>query len=258
VGELVKVCVEGDVRVVTISNPPVNAFHPDVAEALLAAMDGIAASELPARAVILTGEGRYFMAGGDIRHFQTLNAISAERYARRIQIIQEAITNFPCPVIAAVNGAALGGGCELMMACDIRIAADDALFGQPEVALGIIPGAGGTQNLARLVPIGVAKRLLFTGDRIPAAEALRIGLVDEIVPAGELLPHARALAGRIAANAPLAVRAAKQAVNLGVELGLAEALQLEARLFASLFHSTDVAEGVAAFLEKRKPQFKGR
>lgn len=255
---LVRVRTEGDIHVVTIDNPPVNAFHPDVGEELLAAFDGIAARRHAARAVIVTGAGRYFMAGGDIRHFQTLNAISAARYARRIQIIQEIIAHFHCPVIAAVNGAALGGGCELMMACDIRIAADDALFGQPEVSLGIIPGAGGTQNLPRLVPTGIAKRLLFTGDRINAQEALRIGLVDEVVSAGDLLPHALALAGRIARNAPLAVSAAKQAVNLGLELGLSEALRLETSLFAKLFHTADVPEGVAAFLAKREPRFEGR
>jgi enoyl-CoA hydratase len=258
VSGLVTVRAEGQVRIVTIDNPPVNAFHPDVAEALLAAFDAIAAVTPAPRAVILTGAGRFFMAGGEIRHFQTLDAVSAERYARRIQIIQEVIFHFPCPVIAAVNGSALGGGCELMMACDIRIAAADALFGQPEVSLGIIPGAGGTQNLPRLVPIGTAKRLLFTGDRIPADEALRIGLVDELVPAAEVMPHAMALAARIADNAPLAVRAAKQAVNLGLELGLSEALRLETSLFANLFRSTDVAEGVAAFLAKRPPEFQGK
>lgn len=248
---------EGGVHVVTIDNPPVNAFHPEIGEALLAAFDTLAAHSPPPRAVVITGAGRYFMAGGDIRHFQTLDEVSAERYARRIQIVQEVITHFPCPVIAALNGSALGGGCELMMACDIRIASEEALFGQPEVSLGIIPGAGGTQNLARLVPVGTAKRLLFAADRISAAEALRIGLVDEVVPKADVLAHATALAGRIAANAPLAVRAAKEAVNLGLELGLAEALRLESRLFSQLFRSGDVSEGVAAFLEKRAPRFRG-
>lgn len=257
VSALVSVRVEGDVHVVTIDNPPVNAFHPDVGEALIAAFDRIAAATPRARAVVLTGAGRMFMAGGDIRHFQTLDPVSAGRYARRIQIIQEAILHFECPVIAALNGHALGGGCELMMACDIRIASEDALFGQPEVTLGIIPGAGGTQNLPRLVPVGAAKRLLFTGDRITAVEALRIGLVDEVVPQSEVLPHAMALAARIARNAPLAVAAAKKAVNLGLELGLAEALRLETALFAELFRSADVGEGVAAFLGKRAANFQG-
>lgn len=254
----VRVRPEGDICVVTIDNPPVNAFHPAVGEALIAAFDTIAARNPPARAVVLTGAGRFFMAGGDIRHFQTLNEVSAERYARRIQTVQEVITNFPCPVIAAVHGAALGGGCELMMACDIRIAGESALFGQPEVSLGIIPGAGGTQNLPRLVSPGMAKRLLFTGDRISAAEAWRIGLIDDVVPDADVLAQAIALAERIARNAPLAVAAAKQAVNLGMELGLGDALRLETTLFARLFRSADVGEGVAAFLEKRPPAFRGK
>jgi len=249
--------IEGHIAVVTFDNPPVNAFHPAVAEQLVEVFDQLGRTEPPCRAIILTGAGRFFMAGGDIRHFQTLDHVSAARYARRIQIIQEAILHFPCPVVAAVNGTALGGGCELMMACDIRVASEDALFGQPEVALGIIPGAGGTQNLPRLIPVGAAKRLLFTGDRIPAREALAIGLVDAVVPADKVMPHARALAGRIAANAPLAVAAAKKAVNLGLELGLADALRLETELFAELFHSLDVKEGIAAFVEKRKPIFRG-
>lgn len=246
------------IAIVTIDNPPVNAFHPDVGEQLIAAFDELGRTSPLPRAVIITGAGKFFMAGGDIRFFQTLDHVSAERYARRIQLIQEVILNFTCPVIAALNGTALGGGCELMMACDIRIASSEALFGQPEVALGIIPGAGGTQNLPRLVPVGTAKRLLFTGDRIPAQEALAIGLVDAVTPPDQVLDHALAMAGRIAANAPRAVSAAKKAVNLGLELGLSEALRLETELFAQLFHTEDVKEGVSAFVQKRKAIFKGR
>jgi enoyl-CoA hydratase len=257
VSELVSGKVDGDICIVTIDNPPVNAFHPDVGEALLAEFDCIARRPVKARCVILTGAGKYFVAGGDIRHLKTLDETSAERYARRIQIVQEVIQHFPCPVVAAVNGAALGGGCELIMACDIRVASDTALFGQPEVGLGVIPGAGGTQNLPRLVPVGMAKLLLFTGDRISAADALRIGLVDVVVPSDATLDHAMDIARRIASNAPLAVRAAKQAVNVGLELSLAEALRLETRLFAELFRSADVGEGFAAFLEKRPPGFRG-
>lgn len=249
---------QGDVCVLTIDNPPVNAFHPKVAEALIGVLDRLAGADPKPRALILTGAGRYFMAGGDIRFFATLDETSAERYARRIQIAQEILLHFDAPVIAAVHGAALGGGCELMMACDIRIASEEAVFGQPEVTLGVIPGAGGTQNLARLVPLGVAKKLLFTGDRISAAEALRIGLIDEIVPGDGVLEAAIALAQRIARNAPLAVSAAKRAVNLGVELNLSEALRLEARLLGELFRSDDVKEGVAAFVEKRSPAFQGK
>ena len=250
--------MEGNVCVVTIDNPPVNAFHPKVAEALIETFDRLERLETKPRAVIITGAGRFFMAGGDIRFFQTLDETSAERYARRIQICQEIILHYPAPVIAALNGSALGGGCELMMACDIRVAAEDAVFGQPEVSLGVIPGAGGTQNLPRLVPIGTAKRLLFTGDRSSAAEALDIGLVDVVAPVGGAMREARALAQRIAKNAPLAVAAAKRAVNLGIELNLSEALRLEARLLAELFSSQDVKEGVAAFIEKRPADFQGK
>jgi enoyl-CoA hydratase len=247
---------EDGICTVTIDNPPVNAFHPEIGERLLETFDRIA-HDSP-RVVILTSRGKYFMAGGDIRHFKTLNEISAARYARRIQIVQEVIHHFPCPVIAAINGSALGGGCELIMACDIRIAADTALFGQPEVTLGIIPGAGGTQNLPRLIPIGTAKRLLFTGDRITAAEALRLGLIDMVVPAEAVVAEVGRVAERIAANAPLAVAAAKKAVNLGLELGLSEALGLETRLFADLFRSSDIKEGVDAFLSKRPPSYRGK
>lgn len=256
--EWVNTRTEGDVCVVTIDNPPVNAFHPRVAEALIEAFDALERRRPSPRAVIVTGAGRYFMAGGDIRVFQTLDETSAERYARRIQICQEIILHFEAPVIAAVNGSALGGGCELMMACDIRIVADDAVFGQPEVTLGVIPGAGGTQNLPRLVPIGTAKKLLFTGERISAAEAMRIGLVDQVAPANAVMDEAMKLAQRIAQNAPLAVAAAKRAVNLGVELNLSEALRLEAKLLGELFRSQDVREGVAAFVEKRPAKFEGR
>ncbi|HVY84888.1 MAG TPA: enoyl-CoA hydratase-related protein [Caulobacterales bacterium] len=256
--DLVSTRTEGDVCVVTIDNPPVNAFHPDVAEALIAAFDALERCNPRPRAVVLTGAGRYFMAGGDIRFFQTLDETSAERYARRIQICQEIILHFHAPVIAAIHGAALGGGCELMMACDIRVAAEDAVFGQPEVTLGVIPGAGGTQNLPRLVPIGTAKKLLFTGERISATEALRIGLVDVVARSGDALNEAMALAQRIAKNAPLAVAAAKRAVNVGLELNLSEALRLEARLLGELFRSEDVKEGVAAFVAKRPAEFQGK
>lgn len=255
---LVSTRAAGDVCVVTIDNPPVNAFHPRVAEALIEVFDELERRKPKPRAVVLTGAGKYFMAGGDIKFFQTLDETSAERYARRIQICQEILLHHEAPVIAALNGSALGGGCELMMACDIRIAGEDAVFGQPEVTLGVIPGAGGTQNLPRLVPIGAAKKLLFTGERISAAEALRIGLVDQVTSTNTVLDEAMALAQRIAKNAPLAVSAAKRAVNLGLQLNLSEALRLEARLLGELFRSEDVREGIAAFVEKRPADFLGK
>ena len=240
---------------ITVDNPPVNALHPDVGAALEARFEELA-NDTSVRCVLLTGAGRHFMAGGDIEYFPTLDRDRAERYVLRIQRMQDAIATLPQPVIAAIAGAALGGGCELAMACDIRIADEDATLGQPEVTLGLIPGAGGTQNLPRLVPLGVAKRMLFTGERIAAPEALAIGLVDAVVASGTALESARELAERIARNAPLAVTAAKRAVNLGMQMSSLDGHRVEATLFASLVETEDFKEGVTAFLEKRPPVFK--
>ncbi len=243
--------------VITIDNKPVNALHPDVSDEILAAVETAGRDEA-IRVLILTGAGKHFVAGGDIAFFQTLTARTAEQYALRIQQMQNTLQTISIPVIAAVNGTALGGGCELMMACDIRIAEEQALIGQPEVSLGVIPGAGGTQMLPRLVPPGVAKRLLFTGERIRAREAQRIGLVDEVVDTGGALDSALRLADAISANAPRAVAAAKRAATLGLQMSLADGLKLEAALFGALFETEDVKEGVQAFLDKRKPDFRGR
>jgi len=246
---------DGHVATITIDNPPVNALHPDVAAALAEHLEALG-DDPEVRAIVLTAAGRHFMAGGDIRFFESLDRHRAERYVLAIQKMQDSIATLPQPVIAAINGSALGGGCELAMACDIRIADEQATFGQPEVSLGLIPGAGGTQNLARLVPVGRAKRLLFTGDRIDAGEALAIGLVDEVVPAGTCVQHATELAVRIARNAPLAVSAAKRAVNLGLQMSLLDAHRLEASLFVPLVETADFREGVRAFLEKRPATFR--
>lgn len=241
--------------VLTIDNPPVNALHPDVAAALHVAVRDIDGSD--ARCVVLTGAGRVFVAGGDIEHLRTLRRGEAEPYVLAVQAMQDHLGLLHQPVIAAVNGAALGGGSELALACDIRIAAENARFGFPEVTLGLIPGAGGTQNLPRLLPLGRAKRLLFTGERISAAEALALGLVDEVVPEGMALDAALELAARIGANAPLAVAAAKRAVNLGLQMSLTDGQRLEAGLFAGLVGTDDQLEGTSAFLEKRPPTFTG-
>jgi enoyl-CoA hydratase len=242
------------VATITIDNPPVNALHPDVADAIHDHVRTIG-DDPDVRAVVLTSAGRHFMAGGDIEFFKTLDRYRAERYVLRIQAMQDALQQLPQPVIAAINGTCLGGGCELATACDIRIAEAQAEFGQPEVTLGIIPGAGGTQNLPRLVPVGRAKRMLFTGERIDAREALAIGLVDEVVATGEAQTAAHTLALRIAANAPLAVAAAKRSVNLGLQMSLVDAHRLEASLFATLAETDDFAEGIRAFFEKRPPVF---
>ncbi len=252
----VRVSRQAATVVVTIDNKPVNALHPDVSDEILAAVETAARDE-SVRTLILTGAGKHFVAGGDIAFFQTLTSRTAELYALRIQQMQNALQSITIPVIAAVNGTALGGGCELMMACDIRIAEQQALIGQPEVGLGIIPGAGGTQMLPRLVPQGVAKRLLFTGERIGAREARSIGLVDEVVDTGGALESALRLAEKICANAPRAVAAAKRAATMGLQMSLSDGLRLEASLFGALFETADVKEGVQAFLDKRKPDFKG-
>lgn len=253
------ICVtrKGATTIVAIDNPPVNALHPDVSDEILAVAEAVA-GDATVRSVVLTGTGRFFVAGGDIRYFQSLDRRTAELYALRIQHMQNTLHHLRVPVIAAINGIALGGGCELMMACDIRIADEDAVIGQPEVGLGVIPGAGGTQMLPRLVALGLAKRLLFTGERIAARQALAIGLVDEVVSAGECLEAALRLAEKINANAPLAVAAAKRAANLTLQTSLSDGLRLEASLFAELFQTADVVEGVAAFTAKRAPNFEGR
>lgn len=244
----------GRVAVITIDNPPVNALHPSVAEAIAEQVAKVAVDD-QARALVLTGAGKHFMAGGDIEYFKTLNRARAERYVLGIQKMQDDLATLPQPVIAALNGTTLGGGCELAMACDIRIAEEHVQLGQPEVTLGLIPGAGGTQALPRLVQLGKAKRMLFTGERIDAAEAEAIGLVDEVVPTGHALERAVELGEVIAQNAPLAVTAVKRAIAQGMQMSLLDANRLEATLFSSLVETDDLGEGIRAFFEKRAPSF---
>jgi enoyl-CoA hydratase len=208
--------------------------------------------------VILTGAGRAFIAGADISKMAGQTALEMQQLARRGQEVFRRFESSPKPVIAAVNGFALGGGCELAMACHVRLAADGAKFGQPEVKLGLIPGYGGTQRLARLVGKGRALQLLLTGETIDAQEALRIGLVNSVVPAGELLDRARAMLGQMLANGPVAVRLCIEAVNAGYDLPLDEASQLESYQFGVSAATEDMREGTSAFLEKRAAQFTGR
>lgn len=245
------------VAVVTVDNPPVNALHPAVADAIAQRVAEVAVDR-DIRAVVLTGAGKHFMAGGDIEFFKTLDRSRAERYVLGVQKMQDDLAMLSQPVIAALNGSTLGGGCELAMACDIRIAEEHVRLAQPEVKLGLIPGAGGTQALPRLVPVGVAKRMLYTGEHITAGQALRIGLVDEVVPTGTGITRAVELGKQIAKNAPLAVTAVKRAVNLGMQMSLLDANRVEATLFASLAETHDLSEGVSAFFEKRSPSFTGR
>ena len=211
------------------------------------------------RGVILTGAGdKAFIAGADISELAHVDAFEAEESSRFGQGVLDLIENLGKPVIAAVNGYALDGGCETAMACTIRVAAEHAKFGQPEVTLGLIPGGGGTQRLPRLVGKGRALQLILSGGMIDAQEAHRIGLVNEVVPAGDLLTRAEAILKQIFANAPIAVKFSLEAVNRGLETNLAEGLSLEASLFGLCAGTGDKAEGTSAFLAKRTPQFHGR
>src|SRR5258706_5722613 len=211
------------------------------------------------RVAILTGAGeKAFVAGADIAELNQQDPVHAKEYTHRGQAVLDLIENLRKPVIAAINGFALGGGCEIAMACSFRLASDNARLGQPEVKLGIIPGYGGTQRLPRLVGKGLANQLLLSGEMISAQEALRIGLVNEVVPQAELVPRCEAIAQKIVANAPLAVQYCLEAVNRGAEMGLAEALFLEATLFAVACATEDKKEGTSAFLEKRAAKFQGK
>jgi enoyl-CoA hydratase len=211
------------------------------------------------RVAILTGAGeKAFVAGADIGELAKQDAVSGKEYAHRGQAVLDLIENLGKPVIACINGFALGGGCELALACTMRIASDNAKLGQPEVKLGVMPGYGGTQRLSRLVGKGLAMQLLLVGETITAQEAHRIGLVNEVTAPAELIPRAEAIAAKIVANAPLAVQYAMEAVNKGMEMTLAEGLFLEAALFGVCCATEDKKEGTTAFLEKRPAQFKGK
>jgi enoyl-CoA hydratase len=247
-----------NVATITINRPDklnaLNAKCKSELTALLAEVRGDAGI----RAVILTGAGpKAFMAGTDIGELAPLDTTSGREFSAGGQSLFDAIQDLGKPVIAAVNGYALGGGCELALACHIRVAADTARFGQPEVNLGIIPGYGGTQRLARLVGYGHAAEMILTGKQIDAAEALRIGLVNSVVPAAALMTHAGAIASAVAGKGALAVRMALKALNAVFELPLSEGLRVEARLFGELCGTGDFREGTSAFLEKRKPDFRG-
>ena len=249
---------EGPLALITVNRPQVlNALNGQtLVELGQAAEDLQRAADV--RVVIVTGAGeKAFVAGADISELAGLSAAQAQDHARHGQRVFDAIEQMGKPVIAAINGFALGGGCELAMACTLRIAADTARLGQPEVNLGIQPGFAGTQRLSRLVGKGVALDLLLTGRHVSAEEALRIGLVNRVVPAADLLTVARALASELATKAPIAVRYIIDAVNRGSDVPFAEGAYLEASLFGLAFSTADMREGTRAFLDKRKPAFKG-
>lgn len=250
---------EGQVAILTINRPTVlNALN----EATLRELDqslGQLEEDRETRVVIITGAGeKAFVAGADISFMESLAPLEAKKFARLGQKVFSRIENLPQPVIAAINGFALGGGCELAMACDIRVASTKAKLGQPEVNLGLIPGFGGTQRLTRLVNPGLAKEILFTADTYDANTAHRIGLVNHVVTPEELMQFCMDMANRIASKGPVAVQLCKEAVNDGLEMDLEKALIHEADLFAVVFASEDKGEGIGAFLAKRKPEFAGK
>ncbi len=235
-----------------------NALNMATMEELRAAFHDIK-NDASVRVVILTGAGeKAFIAGADIGELAQNDAVTAKEYTHRGQSVLNLIENLGKPVIACINGFALGGGCEIAMACTMRLASESAKLGQPEVKLGIIPGYGGTQRLPRLVGKGIAMQLLLTGEMVTAQEAHRIGLVNEVVPAAELTPRAEAIAQKVIANGPLAVQYTMEAVNKGMETPLAEGLYIEAVLFGAACATEDEKEGTTAFLQKRPAQFKGR
>jgi len=250
---------KNSIAYVTVNRPKVlNALNMATMEELRTAFHEIK-NDVSVRVVILTGSGeKAFIAGADIPELAQHNAVSAKEYTHRGQSVLNLIENLGKPVIACINGFALGGGCEIAMACTMRLAGDSAKLGQPEVKLGIIPGYGGTQRLPRLVGKGIAMQLLLAGEMISAQEAHRIGLVNEVTPPADLIPRAETIAAKIIANAPLAVQYTMEAVNKGMETPLAEGLYIEAVLFGAACATEDKKEGTAAFLEKRQAQFKGK
>jgi enoyl-CoA hydratase len=256
--ETLTLTVAERIATVTVNRPDkLNALNDRVIAELGQAIDEIQSRD-DVGGVILTGAGRAFVAGADIKELSAHGAISAKALAQRGQSVFDRFERSAKPVIAAVNGFALGGGCELAMACHIRIASDAAKFGQPEVKLGLMPGYGGTQRLPRLVGTGRAMQLLLTGEMIDAAEAYRIGLVNRVVAGDQLIATATEMMRQILANAPLAIAQTIEAVNRGFELSLGDALALEATGFGLLAATEDKGEGTAAFLAKRAPVFTGK
>ena len=259
--EKVLLQVEEGMATITINNPPMNILDAEVVSGLLEVTADIRRRD-DVKVVILTGQGtRAFMAGGDIKSFPDLIGQGEEVAYQGSKFLQEpldAIMNLPHPTICVLNGLALGGGCELALSCDVRIAEEHVEIGLPEVKLGLFPGAGGTQRLPRLIGVSKAKELIFTGDSVPAAKALEIGLVNEVVQAGEGLQAAHTLARKISRHSAKALQYAKLAIDEGLDGSLAEGLETEARYFGKVFQTEDVREGVSAFIEKRQAVFRDR
>jgi len=249
---------EGPIGILKLNRPQaLNALNSRVISEMISALDEVEKGILP-KVLIITGAGeKAFVAGTDITEMEKLSSFEARQFANDARKAIDKVAGLDRPVIAAINGFALGGGCELAMACDIRIASEISRFGQTEILLGIIPGGGGTQRLARLVGTGKAKELIFTGNLIDAAEALRLGLLNHVCTADKLEETVMTMAGRIARQSPLALKWAKKVINAGQEVGLSRGLDYEALAECLLFTSQDREEGMKAFFEKRDPQFKG-
>lgn len=242
--------------ILILNNPPVNAICTELLEELDDTLDSLEKKE--SRALIITGEGKSFVAGADISEMKDMTPLEAENFSNKGHRIFSKLENFPKPVIAAVNGFALGGGLEIALSCDIIVASEEAQFGQPEVGLGIIPGFGGTQRLTRTVGPKKAKELIFTADRINAKKAYEIGLVNRVVQPDELMDECKDIASSISKNAPLAVQHAKKAINEGSDIQIDEAMKIEAKEFKECFKTEDHKEGLKAFIEKNEPKFKGK
>ncbi len=254
--EFINYEVEGAVAVLTINRPKaLNALNSAVLDELNETLDAVDLNEV--RALIITGAGeKSFVAGADIGEMSTLTKAQGEAFGKKGNDVFRKIETLPIPVIAAVNGFALGGGCEISLACDIRICSENAVFGQPEVGLGITPGFGGTQRLARTVGVGMAKQLIYTARNIKAPEALRIGLVNAVYPIEELMGAAKKMASIIASNAPIAVRNCKKAINDGLQTDIESGVQIEEKLFGDCFETEDQRYGMAFFLDRNKDKVK--
>lgn len=243
---------EGMVGIITINREKqLNALNSQVLTDLSAVLDAVDVEAI--RCLIVTGAGeKSFVAGADIAEMKELNQASAKEFGERGNAVMRKLETFPIPSIAAINGFALGGGCELAMSCDIRICAENAVFAQPETSLGITPGFGGTQRLARIIGTGMAKELVYTCNKIKADEALKLGLVNHVYPQAELMAEAMKLASRIAANAPIAVRASKKAINDGIDVDMDSAIAIEEQMFSTCFDTADQKNAMTAFTQKEK------
>jgi enoyl-CoA hydratase len=255
--QMIKTEREDTTFIITLNRPEkLNALSPELTGEVVDALNGVRTDET-IRAIIITGGPKVFAAGADLSQMQTASPI--DMYNRNLGgDMWTTVAEMPQPTIAAVAGYALGGGCELAMACDLRLAADSAKFGQPEINVGIYPGAGGTQRLARLIGLGRAKELVYLGGQIDAEEAYRLGLVNKVVPGNDLLDEAKAWAKKLASKPPFTLRLVKQVMDQGFDLDLDSALKLERLGFIGLFGTQDQREGVTAFLEKRKPKYTGQ